>query len=157
MHILSQQAGKHSEPSSMPFNTIKISTDAERLGARRCGQTLPFTSVYMCVCVTAWNRLVMSDKGRGGGQDGRPAGVCQCPVNSELSDRDFSWHSPHSCSWRSDYKLAGCSDAMRTEAATWLRTVLQNTTAQYGGRFVPQHLKRWIIQILLCKSPSYCH
>lgn len=79
----------------------------------------PSVCVYVFLCVYAWTRLVISDKGHGEWQGGQPAGVCQCRVNSGLSDRDFSWHSVHSCSWKSNYKLAGCSDTMKTVAAIW--------------------------------------
>lgn len=54
--------------------------------------------VFMCFGMYAWTRLLISDKGHDEWQGGQPAGVCQCRVNSGLSDRDFSWHLWHSCS-----------------------------------------------------------
>ncbi len=78
-------------------------------------------SVYAFPCVYAWTRLVISDKGHGEWQGGQPAGVCQWThrVNSGLSDRDFSWHTGHSCSWKSSCKVAGCGSTTETVAAMW--------------------------------------
>ncbi len=78
-------------------------------------------SVYVFACVSACTRLVISDKGHGEWQGGQPAGVCQWSggVNSGLSDRDCSQHSGHSCSRKSNDKVAVCGRAVQTMAAMW--------------------------------------
>lgn len=121
----------------------------EKVQDRMCVWLWVYTSVHVvlweaiCVCwsvyafprVCAWTRLVISDKGHGEWQGGQPAGVCQWSggVNSGLSDRDFSWHSGHSCFWKSNYKVAGCNNTMKTVAMKTL------TAGLYSRWFVPWH------------------